>query len=171
MRRSLEAFSPVLFLALRTGSIHAMDLHPENFTIDGVVVNGENLQPLAGANVVVEGDTIGCLTDGNGRFLMTLKSGARTIRISFIGFNPLENQALPERSDREPGHGDGLLSSDIHGERPSITAGGKILKTDWKSSNIHYIFPVRKKGRLQLQTNTVFPNEPQGFWEPSKCGS
>jgi hypothetical protein len=88
MRKISDAVILVLFLFFGTRSIPAMGLHSETATITGVVVNRENQEPLAGANVFVEGDTVGCLTDGNGRFLMALKSGAWTIRISFIGFEP-----------------------------------------------------------------------------------
>jgi hypothetical protein len=88
MRKTLEAHTLARFLYLQTVLIPAAGLHPEIITIAGSVVNRETLEPLAGANVIVEGDTIGCMTDGNGRFLMKLKSGTWTIRISFMGFEP-----------------------------------------------------------------------------------
>jgi TonB-linked SusC/RagA family outer membrane protein len=55
-------------------------------SITGEVTDRSNNQAVIGANVTVPGTTIGVLTDGSGRFSLTLPSGATQIQVSFIGY-------------------------------------------------------------------------------------
>ncbi len=55
--------------------------------VAGVVVNGGNLQPIAGAQVVVEGTQRGTLTDSRGQFRITGLTGSRvTLRVAMLGY-------------------------------------------------------------------------------------
>ena len=60
-------------------------------TIVGRVTEAANGAPLPGANVVVEGTTIGASTNNDGRFrLRDVPTGPQTLLVSFVGFEPVE---------------------------------------------------------------------------------
>ncbi|NBB88030.1 MAG: TonB-dependent receptor [Bacteroidetes bacterium] len=60
-------------------------------TIAGRVTEAATGAPLPGANVVVEGTTIGASTNADGRFrLRGVPTGSQTILVSFVGFEPAE---------------------------------------------------------------------------------
>lgn len=74
----------VLFLAL--GSGHALAAAQGALTIRGVVVDtNEPPQPLAGATVIVQGTTVGTITDESGFFSIKADKGD-TLIISFMGY-------------------------------------------------------------------------------------
>ncbi len=54
--------------------------------VSGVVI-GESGEPLIGANVLIDGSTIGTITDIEGRFELSLQDGNQFIRVSYIGYN------------------------------------------------------------------------------------
>ncbi len=58
-------------------------------TVTGTVVDKDQL-PVAGANVVVKGTTIGAITDGLGKYAIVVPSTGNTLVISFIGYAPQE---------------------------------------------------------------------------------
>ena len=53
--------------------------------VRGIVSDQESRQPLAGANIVLLGTTLGASTDLEGRFVFTAPDGLYTLRISHIG--------------------------------------------------------------------------------------
>jgi len=55
-------------------------------TITGVVVDAENDEALIGASVVLDGTTIGTVTDVNGEFSLAIEAGDQKINISYIGY-------------------------------------------------------------------------------------
>ncbi len=55
-------------------------------TIKGVVVDAETNEALIGASVVLEGTTTGTVTDVNGAFALSVKTGDQKIQISYIGY-------------------------------------------------------------------------------------
>ena len=55
-------------------------------------VMGSDGSPLAGANVVVEGTTIGTVADQDGNYSITIPNGASRLTFSYIGYNM---QTLP----------------------------------------------------------------------------
>lgn len=55
--------------------------------VSGVVISGEDNQPVIGASVLVVGTTVGVTTDVDGKFrLDNLPASAKELQISFIGF-------------------------------------------------------------------------------------
>jgi iron complex outermembrane recepter protein len=54
--------------------------------ITGKVIDAETNDALIGASVVLSGSTIGTVTDVNGNFSLSLKSGDGKINISYIGY-------------------------------------------------------------------------------------
>ena len=55
-------------------------------TINGVIVDAETSEALIGASVVLDGTTIGTVTDVNGEFSLSVKSGDQKINVSYIGY-------------------------------------------------------------------------------------
>ncbi len=56
-------------------------------SITGLVTDAENNDPLLGANVIVEGTTMGAATDINGNYaIQNVPVGAVTIMVSYIGY-------------------------------------------------------------------------------------
>ena len=63
--------------------------------VSGVIVSQADNQPVIGASVLVVGTNIGALSDANGRFTLTMPEGKKTLRISYVGMEPLEISARP----------------------------------------------------------------------------
>ena len=51
-------------------------------------VTGANNEPIIGATVTVQGTTLGALTDLEGNFTLSIPSTAKTLMVSFVGFDP-----------------------------------------------------------------------------------
>jgi len=58
--------------------------------VSGVVVADDGAEPVIGAAVKVVGTDVGALTDQNGRFTLTCPKGKNTLRISYIGMDPVD---------------------------------------------------------------------------------
>ena len=69
-------------------------------SVSGKVTDASNNSPLIGANVILEGTSLGAATDGEGRYeIKGLAAGEYVITVSYIGFrNFKENISLePEQ--------------------------------------------------------------------------
>ena len=63
--------------------------------VNGTVVSQDDGQPVIGASVMIVGTSTGTVTDANGRFSLTVPAGKKTLRISYIGMEPIEVSARP----------------------------------------------------------------------------
>ena len=64
--------------------------------VKGTVVSYEDNEPIIGASIQVVGATnIGTITDANGQFSLTVPAGRKTLRITYVGMEPLEVVASP----------------------------------------------------------------------------
>ena len=60
-------------------------------TVKGTVVTYEDNEPIIGASIQVVGATnIGTITDVNGNFSLEVPAGRKTLRITYVGMEPLE---------------------------------------------------------------------------------
>lgn len=87
MRRPTpRALLSLLFTVLLT--LGAVDAHAQSTGIvEGRVVDASSGSPLPGANVVVEGTSIGTSTNQNGRYELTsVPTGSQTITVSFVSY-------------------------------------------------------------------------------------
>lgn len=58
--------------------------------ISGTVVDAQSGEPLAGANVIIEGTTIGCAADERGNFIiLNVPPGDYNVKITMIGYRAL----------------------------------------------------------------------------------
>ena len=56
----------------------------------GKVTDKESGEPLIGANVLVEGSTLGASTDINGEYtILSVPSGTYSLKASYIGYSPV----------------------------------------------------------------------------------
>lgn len=63
--------------------------------VNGTVTSQDDGQPVIGASVLVVGTQVGTVTDGNGRFSLTVPEGKKTLRITYVGMEPIEVSARP----------------------------------------------------------------------------
>ena len=60
-------------------------------TVKGTVVTYEDNEPIIGASIQVVGATnIGTITDVNGQFTLQVPAGKNTLKITYVGMEPLE---------------------------------------------------------------------------------
>lgn len=74
-----------LFFGIHNSIIHSQEI--KKSSIDGYVFDSETNQPLEGANVFLNGTTLGSSTDNNGYFLIVgVPYGSYKIIVSMIGY-------------------------------------------------------------------------------------
>lgn len=76
-------------LIYRTGS--QAQTPPERLTVTGRVTDRSGA-PLIGANVWIDGTTIGVATDAEGRYSLSVPTGDRVLKVSYIGYKPHEER-------------------------------------------------------------------------------
>jgi TonB-dependent receptor len=77
-------------------SLHSQITSAQSGTLQGVVTDKVTGETIIGANVVIEGTTIGTSTDLNGEFKLNAPSGTHNIQVSFISYETvvIENVKL-----------------------------------------------------------------------------
>jgi TonB-dependent receptor len=87
MRRTSYGVFPSLIVALFIFFL-PVDAHAQSTGIvEGRIVDASGGSPLPGANVVVEGTSIGTSTDQNGRYQLTsVPTGSQTLTVSFVSY-------------------------------------------------------------------------------------
>lgn len=69
--------------------------------IAGVVIDGSTDEPLPGVNLIIQGTTLGAVTDANGYYvILQVPPGTYEIRASFIGYAPVTQQEVVVSADR-----------------------------------------------------------------------
>ncbi len=85
MKKRLTMFLACLFLSV------GMALAQTKVT--GTVVSQDDGQPVIGASVLVVGTNTGTVTNADGQFSLTVPAGKKTLRISYVGMEPIEVSA------------------------------------------------------------------------------
>lgn len=67
----------------------------QNQKVTGIVYSEEDGQPVVGASVLVKGTTIGTTTDIDGKFLLSVPSSGKTLKVSYIGMISQEVTVKP----------------------------------------------------------------------------
>ena len=63
--------------------------------VSGTVVSQDDGQPVVGASVLVVGTQVGTVTNASGQFSLTCPEGKKTLRITYVGMEPIEVSARP----------------------------------------------------------------------------
>ncbi len=80
-----------LFLILMTVLGVAIGALAQGRTINGIVLSGDDNEPVVGATVMVTGTNIGTSTDVDGKFRITnVPESAKTLRVSYVGMTSQE---------------------------------------------------------------------------------
>ena len=58
--------------------------------VTGLIMDGEYDEPMAFANIIVKGSTIGTTTDFDGKYSLDLEPGQYTLTFSFVGYQRIE---------------------------------------------------------------------------------
>lgn len=87
MEKRLMMFLAALFLMVGTALAQTK--------VNGTVTSQDDGQPVIGASVLVVGTQVGTVTDVNGRFSLTVPEGKKTLRITYVGMEPIEVSARP----------------------------------------------------------------------------
>ncbi len=85
-----------LFLLLLTIVMAAVGAFAQGRTVTGVVISGDDLEPVVGAPVFVVGTKLGANTDVEGRFVIkNVPETAKFLRVSYVGMNSAEVEITP----------------------------------------------------------------------------
>ena len=87
MKKKLTMFFAFLFLSL--------GLAMAQTKVNGTVISQDDNEPVIGASVLVVGTNTGTVTDASGRFELTVPAGKKTLRITYVGMEPIEVSARP----------------------------------------------------------------------------
>ena len=68
--------------------------------VTGLIMDGEYDEPMAFANVIVKGSTIGTTTDFDGKYSLDLEPGEYTLTFSFVGYQTIEVSEVLIKSDQ-----------------------------------------------------------------------
>ena len=79
MKNKIHSLIILLFLSL-------CFVNAQTGTIAGNVIDGEFVEPMAFANVLVKGTTTGTTSDFDGKYELELDPGTYTIVFSFVGY-------------------------------------------------------------------------------------
>ncbi len=60
--------------------------HAQTYVAEGRVLDSQSNEALVGVNVLVEGTTLGTVTDNDGRFLLTASERFETLTFSYLGY-------------------------------------------------------------------------------------
>ena len=75
------------------GNLYRVAEQQQSITVTGVIVDA-NGEPVIGASVVEKGTTNGGITDIDGRFRISVKTGS-ILQISYVGYKSQEIKATP----------------------------------------------------------------------------
>jgi len=76
------SFLLFFFIAGSSQQLHAQ----EELTVTGEVIDAATEEPLPGVSVVIEGTTIGTITDEEGRYSLEVREPSDVLEFSFIGY-------------------------------------------------------------------------------------
>jgi len=66
-----------------------LDVSAQERTLTGTVSSLEDGLPLIGASIVLQGTTIGVITDANGKFRIAYDGTAQNLLITYVGYEAL----------------------------------------------------------------------------------
>lgn len=83
-RRPIATVRLCLFFFLAALSFQS--LWAQQKSVTGVVLDHQTQEPIPGVNLMIEGTTIGTITDMNGRFTILCRSENDVLKVSFMGY-------------------------------------------------------------------------------------
>ncbi|MBN1767885.1 MAG: TonB-dependent receptor [Prolixibacteraceae bacterium] len=68
-------------------------------TISGVVTDAQSGETLIGANILIEGTSVGTATDINGEYSLSLENGSYTLLVSYVGYDNQTREVSVNNND------------------------------------------------------------------------
>ena len=109
--------------------------------VTGLIMDGEYDEPMAFANVIVKGSTIGTTTDFDGKYSLDLEPGEYTLTFSFVGYQTIEVSEVLIKSN-EVEQVDVTLSSN--------TLDEIIITTTVRKNTESAVLDIQKKSAVML---------------------
>ena len=132
MKKHLLNFIFILFTSL---------IFSQSGKVTGLIMDGEYDEPMAFANVIVKGSTIGTTTDFDGKYSLDLEPGEYTLTFSFVGYQTIEVSEVLIKSD-EVEQVDVTLSTN--------TLDEIIITTTVRKNTESAVLDIQKKSAVML---------------------
>ena len=132
MKKPLINFIFILFTSL---------IYSQSGKVTGLIMDGEYDEPMAFANVIVKGSTIGTTTDFDGKYSLDLEPGEYTLTFSFVGYQTIEVSEVLIKSD-EVEQVDVTLSTN--------TLDEIIITTTVRKNTESAVLDIQKKSAVML---------------------
>ncbi len=103
--------------------------------VSGVVTDGETGEALPGANIIIEGSTMGAASDMQGRFtILNIPPGVYVVKASFLGYAAQSRSAVRVLIDRTIRLNFELIPQALQTEEITIVAEQEMVRQDVSSS-------------------------------------
>ena len=132
MKKPLLNFIFILFASF---------IYSQSGKVTGLIMDGEYDEPMAFANVIVKGSTIGTTTDFDGKYSLDLEPGEYTLTFSFVGYQTIEVSEVLIKSD-EVEQVDVTLSTN--------TLDEIIITTTVRKNTESAVLDIQKKSAVML---------------------
>jgi len=74
----------------------SIDMQRSGSTIQGTVTDGDTGEPLAGANIIIEGTNSGTVSDQNGGFSISYQEGeSSNLMVTYVGYGTISADINP----------------------------------------------------------------------------
>jgi outer membrane receptor protein involved in Fe transport len=105
--------------------------------IAGTVKDASTGEPLAGANVVVEGTVLGAATDADGYYtILNVAVGTYKLHARYMGYKEMIQENIRISVDLTTPVDFGMVSTTLTGETVVVTAEKKLIRKDQTNTNI-----------------------------------
>lgn len=92
MKKNISTFIFFFFLAVSFS-------YAQKGKVAGTVMDGEFVEPMAFANILVKGTTTGTTSDFDGKYELELEPGTYTLIFSFVGYDTQEISEIVIKSN------------------------------------------------------------------------
>jgi TonB-linked SusC/RagA family outer membrane protein len=133
----------IFFLSLLLGASQQLQAQ---FQVSGTVTDAATNEALIGASVSVKGTTQGTVTDIDGNFSLSVKSGSETLLLSYTGYKPLEVTINNQTRLTIALNADNQVLNDV-----VVVGYGSVKKSDLTGA----VGSVKSKELAQLPTSSV----------------
>lgn len=163
----------LILLLVSVAVLSIQSMLAQGFRVTGVIISGEDKEPLIGASVVQKGTTNGVTTGFDGDFALEIEGSKATLQISYIGYKTVEKEVTASNNVVKV-----LLESDAHmvdevvvvayGVRKKGTIAGSVsvVKGDKLESVPTASFDQALQGQtpgLQIMANSGEPSAAASF--------
>jgi hypothetical protein len=127
----------ILSICLLIFGLHGLSLAGTTGKIAGRVSDSETGEPLPGANIQLEGTTMGSATDLDGDFfVINIQPGTYTVTATMVGYQSVNITDVRITADRTTMVNFDLKSTILEGDVITVVADREVVKMDVSSSQI-----------------------------------